>query len=705
MPPLIESCNFLAMNDAHESGGDAIDRRRREVELARLAIEEEEVQLKRTKLQHEREQLGQQSASILRLNVGGQHFDTTRETLLGVGSSFFRRLLDEPAQQTAAGDVAIRGAMRDADGRLFIDRSPDGFRLVLQWCRGNGDVGVYDDATRSLLLDEAMYYDLPRLVAQLQVRGYDPSRLSTADQEIRIQAATLRTALAEGREGAAAEADAALIPVFNPKATQPSALIRDRDVPELHGAALLFSAEAQETTRYIRCKSDASFRLRLDAFAGPLFAGLDLTNIVVAGGAIMHVLMLGDSTTEASDEARLGSADVDLFIVADDDASARAAFFRVYAHLKARLAAGNHPTQPHLLVLRSRFAVTFYTGYPQRTIQVVLRRHACVADVILGFDVDACQLAYDGQRVWATPSAQRAFRTGINFADPERSSPAYEQRLAKYSTRGFAVAVPGLELERVAKPYISGIFTWVDGLHMRRLLLTFGGADKPNYSVSTQDIVGLPRLLVLSALRSHAREGAQRHTVLGGRQLQLPPQITAPEGEGTYVVSLEKLNQYGVGPGSFREDVWREPPPARPPAKILWGGYKNTRRSLLNDDNDYSGVLLPYHENPSVGPHDGLEEYVQHHVVERAILADSDDEKTLSFCYQVINATTVVGDGPETLGHIMDASTQFKRFYQDGNNPKLPRLLELPASNASGVPNPFARLPADDWFGDVYSSS
>lgn len=693
--------------DANDAAA-AIDRRRREVELARLALDEEEVQLKRAKLQHEREQLGQQSASILRLNVGGQHFDTTRETLLGVGSSFFRRLLDEPAQQTAAGDVAIRGAMRDADGRLFIDRSPDGFRLVLQWCRGNGDVGVYDDATRSLLLDEAMYYDLPRLVAQLQVRGYDPSRLSTADQEIRIQAATLRTALAEGREGAAAEADAALIPVFDPKATQPglSALDRDRDVPELHGAALLFSAEAQRTTKYIQCKSDASFRLRLDAFAGPLFAGLDLTNIVVAGGAIMHVLMLGDSTTEASDEARLGSADVDLFIVADDDTTARAAFFRVYAHLKGRLAAGNHPNQSSLLMLRSRFAVTFYTGYPQRTIQVVLRRHACVADVIFNFDVDACQLAYDGQRVWATPSAQRAFRTGINFADPERSSPAYEQRLAKYSTRGFAVAVPGLELKRVAKPYISGIFTWVDSLHMRRLLLTFGGADKPNYSVSTQDIVGLPRLLVLSALRSHAREGAQRRTVFGDRQLQLPPQITAPEGAGTYVVSLEKLNKYGVGPGS-RKDVWREPPPARPPAKILWGGYNNTRRSLLNDDNDYSGVLLPYHENPLVGPqaHDGLEEYVQHHVVELAIIADSDDEKTLSFCYQVINATTVVGDGPETLGHIMDASTQFEGFYQDGNNPKLPRLLELPASNASGVPNPFARLPADDWFGDVYSSS
>jgi hypothetical protein len=653
----------------------------------------------------------QLTTSILRLNVGGTHFDTTRETLLGAGSSFFRRLLDEPAQQPAAGDVAIRGAMRDADGRLFIDRSPDGFRLVLEWCRGNGDVGAYDEAARSLMLNEAMYYDLPRLVAQLQVRGYDPSLLSTADQEIRNQAAALRSALAQGRDGAAAEADAALIPVFGVIQAGLSACALscglDPHVPELHGAALLFSAEAQRTKRHIQCGSDASFRLLLDAFAGPLFEGLDLTNIVVAGGAIMHVLMLPDSTTQASEVARLGSADIDLFIVADDDATAHAAFFRVYAHLKGRLAAGNHPNQPHLLVLRSRFAVTFYTGYPQRTVQVVLRRHACVADVIFNFDVDACQLAYDGQRVWATPSAQRAFRTGINFADPERSSPAYENRLAKYSTRGFAVAVPGLELERVAKPYTSGVFTWVNGVHMRRLLLTFGGADKPNYSVSTQDTVGLPRLLVLSALRSHAREGADRRTNdLFGRPVQLPPEITEPEGEGTYVISLEKLNKYGNEDGRCKVmEVWRQPPPARPPVKILWGGYRSTRRQLLNDDNDYCGVMLPYHPNPLIGSQDSLEEYVQSHVVNLAIIADNDDEKTLSFCYMVINPATAIGDGPETLGHIMDASTQFQTFYQGGNDPKLPRLLALPASNASGVTNPFARLPADDWFGDVYSSS
>ena len=51
---------------------------------------------------------------------------------------------------------------------------------------------------------------------------------------------------------------------------------------------ILFGAEAAEHRSVLsgmRCQSVAAFRARLDLFAGPLFEGLDMTNLCVAGGA------------------------------------------------------------------------------------------------------------------------------------------------------------------------------------------------------------------------------------------------------------------------------------------------------------------------------------------------------------------------------------------------------------------------------------
>ena len=131
-----------------------------------------------------------------------------------------------------------------------------------------------------------------------------------------------------------------------------------------------------------------------------------------------------DSTAEYPEQGV-----VDIFIVADDDKTARAAYDRVLQHFCAERDE-QHFDHQELLVVRSPFAVTFHAGEQERFVQVILRRNSCIGDVIFfGFDVDCCQIAWDGKRVLATPSAQRAILTGINVADPERRSERYEDRL------------------------------------------------------------------------------------------------------------------------------------------------------------------------------------------------------------------------------------------------------------------------------------
>lgn len=356
---------------------------------------------------------------------------------------------------------------------------------------------------------------------------------------------------------------------------------------------------------------------------------------------------------------------------------------RVLAHLVARLDA-DAMDHRQLLVLRSKMAITFYAAYPQRTIQLVLRTHSCVADVIFNFDVDACQFASDGRNVWGTPSALRAVQCGVNYADPERSSPSYEQRLAKYTQRGFAVAVPGLDMELVSKQYTCGVFSFTNR-ELRKVSLSFGGGEKPTYSVGTSAIVGLPKLLVLSALRA-TREKQRR--------ARFDPQThELPDGEGTFLIDLQKLAEYG----DYHGEVWHKPtPPTCPPRKVLVGGANATRAGILKDD-DYAAVLLPYATavtQPSqIGDLHNLDVEGEPYAVK------------VKFCYTFIRDVREMTPG--RLGHIEDATMRSSAdLSRRGNGYEplydLPRYVEFPRSNAPGVANPFARLPEDAWFAGAY---
>ena len=274
------------------------------------------------------------------------------------------------------------------------------------------------------------------------------------------------------------------------------------------------------------------------------------------------------------------------------------------------------------------------------------------------------------------------------------------QIFAKYATRGFAVAVPGLELERVASRYKDGVFAWAPGRNLRRLSLTFGGADTPTYSVGTDNIVGLPKLLVLSSLRGSLREEEQRER----RYLHNSTLMSAvEEGAGTFIIDLARLGDYGQS----TSDVWRKPtPPAPPPTKLT---RHNTRgKTIAGEDAGYEGLagtLLVYREEvvPS-GLQTLLGEYwfeggeVQY--VYEMLMVGPDGEWRMDAAGGAAQPAI-----NQPLSKIEDAARWHKcaHLYTEGRQQKLPRLLGFPASNATGVANPFARMPAAEWFGDVYS--
>lgn len=115
----------------------------------------------------------------------------------------------------------------------------------------------------------------------------------------------------------------------------------------------------------------------------------------------------------------------------------------------------------------------------------MLRIYKSVSEILTGFDIDCSGAAYDGRQVYCTPRALQSYMTQINHIDLTRRSPSYENRLSKYSHRGFEIYWPDLDRSRV---------------------------DPTIFERSFQRTLGLARLLVLERLPTSSSRDRYRDT-------------------------------------------------------------------------------------------------------------------------------------------------------------------------------------------------
>lgn len=86
-----------------------------------------------------------------------------------------------------------------------------------------------------------------------------------------------------------------------------------------------------------------------------------------------------------------------------------------------------------------------------------------VAELLHKFDVDCAAVAFEPatSKTYMSPRAKRAFETGCNILDSRFNSPTYAERLWKYAKRGFAVAVPGLDINMVSPRVANDNYVFV----------------------------------------------------------------------------------------------------------------------------------------------------------------------------------------------------------------------------------------------------
>jgi hypothetical protein len=127
--------------------------------------------------------------------------------------------------------------------------------------------------------------------------------------------------------------------------------------------------------------------------------------------------------------------------------------------------------------------------------KIVLRIYKSVSEILTGFDIDCSGAAYDGKQVYCTPRALQSYMTQINHIDLSRRSPSYENRLSKYSHRGFEVYWPNFDRSRVDPTIFERSFRLTVGLAK---LLVLERLPTPNardaYQDKRREERGRPRL-------------------------------------------------------------------------------------------------------------------------------------------------------------------------------------------------------------------
>jgi hypothetical protein len=192
------------------------------------------------------------------------------------------------------------------------------------------------------------------------------------------------------------------------------------------------------------------FQQNFALFCESSLVDLDWSNVVAAGSSVVTCLLPVPEKHKKSKKALrqyyhemiAPASDVDLFIYGLSEEDAVKKIVQIEQQIKEAIL-------EETTTIRTKNAITIASQYPTRHIQIVLRIYKSPAEILTGFDVDCSCAAYDGKQVYTAPRALTAYMTQTNTIDLTRRSPSYENRLSKYSHRGFEVYWPLLDRSKI----------------------------------------------------------------------------------------------------------------------------------------------------------------------------------------------------------------------------------------------------------------
>lgn len=213
-------------------------------------------------------------------------------------------------------------------------------------------------------------------------------------------------------------------------------------------------------------------------------------NFVVAGGFIFLRSYKELYTTT--------STDLDLFITTKNYDEAIIAIKDIYNAILT-IVKSNHKIlqiSKDILISVNGNALNFAIKVGEKfyiNVQVILRLYNSIIQVISGFDIDSCCIAYDGKNLYCMSRFIRSIVHKYNIADPERQSVNYPQRLFKYLQRGINISFPGLDPRHTICNFMGNYFQYTGIAKILTYINT--QKDKPIFPDKFSDYEYTPYLL------------------------------------------------------------------------------------------------------------------------------------------------------------------------------------------------------------------
>ncbi|CEJ58295.1 hypothetical protein PMG11_06958 [Penicillium brasilianum] len=251
------------------------------------------------------------------------------------------------------------------------------------------------------------------------------------------------------------------------------------------------------------------FQNNFTLFTEGALSELDWSNVVAAGSAVVTSLLPVPEKYRNSKrglrqfyhEEFAPASDVDLFLYGLTEEQA----IEKIKHIEDKI---RNTILYETTTIRTKNTITIASQYPTRHVQIVLRIYKSVAEILTGFDVDCSCAAYDGQQVYASPRAVASYITQTNQVDLTRRSPSYENRLSKYSHRGFEVFWPPLDRSKVDPTIFERSFMRTEGLARLLVLEKLPKpGDRDTYLRKRREERGRPPL----SLYMRRRQGKELH--------------------------------------------------------------------------------------------------------------------------------------------------------------------------------------------------